>query len=180
VAINCGAIVESLFESELFGHKRGAFTGATADRDGYFKIADGGTIFLDEVSEIPYHLQVKLLRAIEQKEIIPVGGSQAIPVDVRIIAATNTNLSDWVRQGKFREDLYYRLNVVEIHLPSLAERRDDIPLLVQHFVEKYRLEMGKNVQGVSNEVMNALMNHCWRGEVRELENVIERAMIFCD
>jgi two-component system response regulator PilR (NtrC family) len=180
VAINCGAIVESLFESELFGHKRGAFTGATADRDGYFKIADGGTIFLDEVSEIPYHLQVKLLRAIEQKEIIPVGGSQAIPVDVRIIAATNTNLSDWVRQGKFREDLYYRLNVVEIHLPSLAERKDDIPLLVQHFVEKYRLEMGKNVQGVSNEVMNALMNHCWRGEVRELENVIERAMIFCD
>ncbi|PIU45208.1 MAG: Fis family transcriptional regulator [Ignavibacteriales bacterium CG07_land_8_20_14_0_80_59_12] len=180
VAINCGAIVESLFESELFGHKRGSFTGATLDREGYFKLADGGTIFLDEVSEIPYHLQVKLLRAVEQKEVLPVGGTQPLHVDVRIIGATNTSLSERVTQGKFREDLYYRLNVVEIYLPSLAERKDDIPLLVGHFIEKFRAEMGKDVRGVSRDVMNALLNYRWRGEVRELENVIERAMIFCD
>jgi transcriptional regulator with PAS, ATPase and Fis domain len=178
--VNCGAIPETLFESELFGHKRGSFTGATADRIGYFKAADRGSIFLDEVSEIPLHLQVKLLRAIELKEIMPVGGSVPVSVDVRIIASTNRNLLKEVDAGNFREDLYYRLNVVEIDLPGLAERPDDIPLLVQHFVAKYAAEMGKNVRSVDNEVMKLLMAHAWKGEVRELENIIERAMIFSD
>ncbi len=180
LAVNCGAIAENLFESELFGHKRGSFTGASMDRVGYFKSADGGTIFLDEVSEIPMNLQVKLLRAIELKEVIPVGTSVPIPVDVRIIASTNRNLASEVEEGRYREDLYYRLNVVEINLPPLAERMEDIPLLVQHFVAKYANEMGKNVKGVDHEVMKSLMAHTWKGEVRELENIIERAVIFSD
>lgn len=180
VPINCAAIVETLFESELFGHKKGSFTGATSDRDGLFKVADGGTAFLDEVSEIPIHLQVKLLRAIEQKEIIPVGTTEPIHIDVRIIAASNRDLRKEVEQGKFREDLFYRLNVVEIHIPSLTERPGDIPLLAQHFLDVYRLQMGKSIKGISNEAMNILMNYQWRGEVRELENVIERSVIFCD
>jgi two-component system response regulator PilR (NtrC family) len=180
VAVNCGAIVENLFESELFGHKRGSFTGASMDREGFFRAADGGTLFLDEVSEIPLHLQVKLLRAIELKEVVPVGASLPIPVDVRIIASTNKNLAKEVEAGRYREDLFYRLNVVEMHLPALAERVDDIPLLVQNFVSKFSREMGKDLQGVDNEVMKALMAHQWKGEVRELENVIERAVIFAD
>jgi two-component system response regulator PilR (NtrC family) len=158
VPVNCGAIVENLFESELFGHKRGSFTGATTDREGFFKAASGGTIFLDEVSEIPLHQQVKLLRSIELKEIVPVGTSHPIPIDVRIIASTNRDLGKEVEAGKYREDLYYRLNVVEITLPSLAERPDDIPLLVQHFVFKYAREMNKNVKGVDNEVMKSLVS----------------------
>jgi DNA-binding NtrC family response regulator len=180
VAVNCGAIVENLFESELFGHKRGSFTGATMDKEGYFRAADGGTLFLDEVSEIPFHLQVKLLRAIEMKEVVPVGSAMPIPVDVRLIASTNKNLAKEVESGKYREDLFYRLNVVEINLPPLAERLDDIPLLVQFFVEKYAREMNKDVQGVDHEVMKSLLAHSWKGEVRELENVIERAVIFAD
>jgi len=180
IAVNCGAIVENLFESELFGHKRGSFTGATTDRDGFFKAANGGTIFLDEVSEIPLHLQVKLLRAIELKEVTPVGTSKPISVDIRIIASTNRNLKKEVEEGKYREDLFYRLNVVEIQLPSLAEKAEDIPFLVQHFVNKYALEMGKNVKGVDNEVMKSLTEHTWKGEVRELENIIERAVIFAE
>lgn len=180
IAVNCGAIVENLFESELFGHKRGSFTGATTDRDGFFKVAHGGTIFLDEVSEIPLHLQVKLLRAIELKEVTPVGTSTPISVDIRIIASTNRNLKKEVEEGKYREDLFYRLNVVEIQLPSLAEKVEDIPFLVQHFVNKYALEMGKNVKGVDNEVMKSLTEHTWKGEVRELENIIERAVIFAE
>jgi len=180
IAVNCGAIVENLFESELFGHKRGSFTGATTDKEGYFKAADGGSIFLDEVSEIPYHLQVKLLRAIELKEITPVGTSTPQTVDVRIIASTNKILVKEVEAGRYREDLYYRLNIVEINLPSLAERQDDLPLLVQHFVAKYALEMNKDVKGVDNEVMKALMAHSWKGEIRELENIIERAVIFSE
>lgn len=180
VPVNCGAIPDNLFESELFGHKKGAFTDAVADKDGMFKIANGGTLFLDEVSETPLHLQVKLLRAIEQKEITPVGGTTPIKVDVRIIAATNQNLAELVEQGKFRDDLYYRLNVIEINLPSLGEHREDIPLLVQHFIEKFRNEMSKPIKGVDNQVMRILMNRTWKGEVRELQNVIERAMIFCD
>ena len=180
IAVNCGAIVENLFESELFGHKRGSFTGATMDKEGYFKAADGGTIFLDEVSEIPFHLQVKLLRAIELKEITPVGTSLPISVDVRIIASTNKNLQKEVEAGKYREDLFYRLNIVEITLPPLGERVDDIPLLVQHFITKYAREMNKDVKGVDNEVMKALMAHSWKGEIRELENVIERAVIFSE
>ncbi len=180
VAVNCGAIVENLFESELFGHKKGAFTGATMDRVGYFKAADGGTIFLDEVSEIPLHLQVKLLRAIEEKVITPVGTTQAIPVDIRIIASTNRNLAKLVEEGKYREDLFYRLNVVGIELPSLSERADDIPLLVQHFVTKYAREMNKDVRGVDHAAMKVLLAHPWKGEVRELENIIERAVIFAE
>jgi two-component system response regulator PilR (NtrC family) len=180
VTVNCGAIVETLFESELFGHKKGSFTGATSDKDGLFKVADGGTIFLDEVSEIPLHLQVKLLRAIEQKEVTPVGMTDPITVNVRIIAATNRDLRKEIELGKFREDLFYRLNVVEIHLPSLTERPDDIPILAQHFLEEYRKQMGKPIRGISNEAMAALMRYQWKGEIRELENVIERAVIFCD
>jgi DNA-binding NtrC family response regulator len=178
VTVNCGAVVETLFESELFGHRKGSFTGAICDKVGLFKVADGGTIFLDEVSEIPIHLQVKLLRAIEQREIYPVGDTSPINIDIRIIASTNKDLTKSVEQGKFREDLFYRLNVVQIKLPSLAERGDDIPLLVQHFVQRYSQQMNKLVRGVDNQAMYALVNHQWRGEVRELENAIERALIF--
>jgi two-component system response regulator PilR (NtrC family) len=180
VSVNAGAIPDTLIESELFGHKKGSFTGAIADKIGFFKAADEGTLFLDEISEMPVHLQVKLLRAIEQKEIIPVGMSTSVPVNVRILASTNRDLLSEVEAGRFRQDLYYRLNVVEIHLPSLAERRDDIPLLVDHFVGKYKKEMRKDIKGVNNEVMVMLMNYQWRGEIRELENIIERAVIFCN
>jgi DNA-binding NtrC family response regulator len=180
VAVNCGAIVDTLFESELFGHKKGSFTGATSDKDGLFKVADGGTIFLDEVGEIPGHLQVKLLRAIEQKEITPVGRTDPMTVDVRIITATNKDLRLEVEKGHFREDLFYRLNVVEIHLPSLTERPGDIPLLANHFLDLYRKQMNRPVKGFSNEAMTAFVNYRWKGEVRELENVIERSVIFCD
>jgi two-component system response regulator PilR (NtrC family) len=178
VTVNCGAVVETLFESELFGHRKGSFTGATCDKLGLFKVANEGTIFLDEISEIPFYLQVKLLRAIEQREIYPVGDTTPIKIDVRLIASTNKDLTQLVEQGKFREDLFYRLNVVQIKLPSLADRPEDIPLLVQHFVQRYSQEMNKLVRGVDNQVMHALLNHKWKGEVRELENVIERALIF--
>ena len=180
VAINCGAIVETLFESELFGHKKGSFTGATTDKEGLFKVAEGGSVFLDEVSEIPLHLQVKLLRAIEQKEINPVGMTDSIKIDIRIIAATNKNLKKEADEGRFREDLFYRLNVVEIDLPSLSERPEDVPLLAQHFLDITKNQMGRPIRGFTNEAMNALMHYQWKGEVRELENVIERAVIFCD
>jgi DNA-binding NtrC family response regulator len=180
IAVNCGAIVENLFESELFGHKRGSFTGATMDKEGFFKAADGGTLFLDEVSEIPFQLQVKLLRAIELKEVTPVGTALPVTVDVRIIASTNKNLAKEVEAGRYREDLFYRLNIVEITLPSLAERPEDIPLLVQHFVSKHAQDMNKPVKGVDNEVMKSLLGHSWKGEIRELENIIERAVIFAE
>ncbi len=180
VAINCGAIVDTLMESELFGYKKGAFTGANEDKDGYFKVANGGTLFLDEVGEIPLHLQVKLLRAIETGEIQPVGATEPIPVDVRIIAATNRDLGKEVEAGRFREDLYYRLNVIEIKLPPLSERKEDIPLLVNHFIEKYNREMNRRIKGVSNDAMRILMNYEWKGGIRELENVIERAIILAD
>ncbi len=176
--INCGAISENLIESELFGHKKGSFTGASDDKQGLFKVADGGTLFLDEIGELPLNLQVKLLRAIEDREFIPVGGVKSVSTDVRIIAATNQNLFEKTKTGEFREDLFYRLNVVEIKLPSLNERKDDIPLLLNHFIEKYCNEMGKKILGVDNETMKILMTHDWRGGVRELENVIERAVIF--
>lgn len=179
-AINCGAIVETLFESELFGHKKGSFTGATSDKDGAFKAAEGGTLMLDEISEMPLHLQPKLLRALEQREITPVGSNDTVSVNVRIVAATNRNLKDEIAKGKFREDLFYRLNVVEIHLPELSERSEDIPLLVNSFVTKFRTEMGKGIKGISNQAMSALVNHQWKGQIRELQNIVERAMIFCD
>lgn len=180
VALNCGAISENLVESELFGYKKGAFTGAIKDKDGFFKVANKGTLFLDEIGVIPLSTQAKLLRAIETKEIIPVGDTNPIPVDVRIIAATNLELQDAINEEKFRLDLYYRLNVVEISLPSLSERRDDIPLLVNHFVRKFANEMSRNITGVDNDTMKILMNYTWKGEIRELENVLERAIIFCE
>ncbi len=176
--INCGAISESLIESELFGHKKGAFTGASDEKEGLFKAADGGTLFLDEIGDLPLNMQVKLLRAIEDKEFFPVGGTKPIKTNVRIIAATNKNIFDKAKKGEFREDLYYRLNVVELKLPSLNERKEDIPLLVNHFIEKYCNEMGRKILCVDNQTIKALMNHNWRGGVRELENIIERAVIF--
>ena len=178
--INCGAISENLIESELFGHKKGSFTGATEDKIGLFKVADGGTLFLDEIGELPLNLQVKLLRALEDKEFFPVGATKPVSTDARIIAATNQNLFEKTKTGEFREDLYYRLNVVEIKLPTLNERRDDIPLLVNHFINKFCNEMGKKIIGVDNETMKILLSHEWRGGVRELENVIERAVIFAN
>lgn len=178
--INCGAISENLIESELFGHKKGAFTGAAEDKQGLFKVADGGTLLLDEIADLPLNMQVKLLRAIEDKEFFPVGGTKPVSTDVRIIAATNQILFEKTKSGEFREDLYYRLNVVEIKLPTLNERKDDIPLLVNHFIERYSNEMGKKVIGADNLTMKALISHDWRGGVRELENVIERAIIFCN
>jgi two-component system response regulator PilR (NtrC family) len=180
IALNCGAISENLIESELFGHKKGAFTGAISDKEGFIKAAEGGTLFLDEISEMPPQLQVKLLRAIQEREYTPVGTTLSLPVNVRFIASTNRNLMDYVAQGKFREDLFYRLNVVDIHLPSLKEREGDIPLLADYFLDKYRKQMNKNIKGISNDAMRALMNHEWKGEIRELENVIERAAIFCN
>jgi len=180
IALNCGAISENLIESELFGHKKGAFTGAITDKQGFIKAAEGGSLFLDEISEMPPQLQVKLLRAIQEKEYTPVGTTITLPVNVRFIASTNRNLTEYVSQGKFREDLYYRLNVVDIHLPSLKERDGDIPLLADHFLDKYRKQMNKNIKGISNDAMRALMNHDWKGEIREMENVIERSVIFCN
>ena len=180
IPINCGAIPETLFESELFGFKKGSFTGATMDKDGVFRAADGGTLFLDEVGEIPIHIQVKLLRAIETKEVKPIGSTASFHSDVRVLSATNKNLEKEIEEGNFREDLYYRLNIIEIHLPPLSERRDDIPILVQHFITKYNQELKRKVIGVDNETMKVLINYQWKGEVRELENMIERAVLLCD
>ena len=179
IAVNCGAISENLIESELFGHKKGAFTGAIFDKEGYMKASNGGTLFLDEISEMPPQLQVKLLRAIQEKEYTPVGTTVSLSVNARFIATTNRNLEDEVKAGRFREDLFYRVNVVDIHLPSLKEREEDIPLLADHFLNKYRKELNKNIIGIDNEAMRALLTHEWKGEVRELENIIERAVIFC-
>lgn len=180
VAINCGAIVENLMESELFGHKKGSFTGAVRDKEGLFKVADGGTLFLDEVGEIPLHLQVKLLRAIETGEFIPVGDTIPQKVDVRIIAATNRNLEEEVEKGKFRDDLFYRLNVIEINLPPLSERKDDIPLLIDHFIRKYNNELNRHINTMDEETRRILMNYEWKGGIRELENVIEQALILSE
>ncbi|MFP4548107.1 MAG: sigma-54-dependent transcriptional regulator [Fidelibacterota bacterium] len=180
VPINCGAIPENLFESELFGIKKGSFTGATMDKDGVFKASNNGTLFLDEVGEIPLHIQVKLLRAIEGKEIKPIGSPNSIKINTRILSATNRNLTQEIENGNFREDLYYRLNIIEIKLPSLKERREDIPMLVDHFIHKYNKELNRNVLGVDNETMKILMNYEWKGEVRELENIIERAVLLCE
>lgn len=179
IAVNCGAISENLIESELFGHKKGAFTGAISDKDGFMKAAQGGTLFLDEISEMPPQLQVKLLRAIQEREYTPVGTTQALPVNARFIASTNRDLTEEVKSGRFREDLYYRLNVIEIHLPSLKEREEDIPLLADHFLDKFRKDLNKNIKGIDGEAMRAILSHEWRGEIRELENIIERAVIFC-
>lgn len=178
MAVNCGAIAENLIESELFGHKKGAFTGAVSDKEGLIKAADGGTLFLDEISEMPLQLQVKFLRALQEREITPVGSTATIPVNVRIIASTNRDLKEEIKAGRFREDLYYRLNVIEIALPSLKEREEDIPLLADHFLDKYRKEMNKNIKGIDSDAVRAMIAYDWKGEVRELENVMERAVIF--
>ena len=180
VAVNCGAIPESLIESELFGHRRGAFTGAVKDRIGYFEAAAGGTLFLDEISTLPVAVQVSLLRVLEERVVVPVGDTRPRPVDVRIIAASNQDLHVLCKEGKFREDLLYRLDVVRLTLPPLRQRQQDIPLLVHHFLDKYTHEMNKNVQGITNGAMRAMLTHEWRGNVRELENVIERAVIFAE
>jgi DNA-binding NtrC family response regulator len=180
VVVNCGAISDNLIESELFGHKKGAFTGAVSDKEGFMKAANDGTLFLDEIGEMPLNLQVKLLRAIQEKEYTPVGTTSSLPVNIRFVASTNKDLAEQVKAGNFREDLFYRLNVVEIKLPSLKERQEDIPLLANHFIDKYRRQMNKGIKGISEEAMRYLINHDWKGEVRELENVIERAVIFCN
>ncbi len=180
VAVNCGAIPESLIESELFGHRKGAFTGAVRDRIGYFEAASGGTLFLDEISTLPLSVQSSLLRVLEERVVIPVGDTRPRPVDLRIIAASNQDLAVLCKEGKFREDLLYRLDVVRLPLPPLRQRRHDIPLLAHHFLQKYSGEMSKQIVGISNAAMRALLNHGWRGNVRELENVIERAVIFAE
>lgn len=177
IAVNCGALPESLLESELFGYVRGAFTDAKSDRKGLFRSAEGGTIFLDEVSEMPPPLQVKLLRALQEHEVTPVGSNIPIKFDARIIAATNKNLEDEVKSGRFREDLFYRLNVIEINLPPLRERKEDIPLLARHFIKKLSKQQGIPEKKIPRDVMLALTAYNWPGNVRELENAIERAFI---
>ena len=179
VAINCGGIPENLLESELFGHKKGAFTGAIEDKDGLFVVADGGTLFLDEVGEMPLALQVKLLRVLDNSTVMPVGGLAEIPVDVRIISATNRDLEQMAKAAEFRNDLYYRLNVIPIRVPPLRERVDDIPLLTRHFVAEHAQRMGRPELGVSPEAMDALRSFPWSGNVRELHNVLERAVALC-
>ena len=179
VAVNCSAIPVDLVESELFGHVRGAFTGATATRAGLFETAHRGTIFLDEVGDLPPLAQVKLLRALQEGEIKRVGSNETQTVDVRVIAATNVDLRERIAEGRFREDLYYRLNVIAIVLPALRQRKEDIPLLAYHFLKKYAARIGSDVQKISHEAMHLLQSHAWPGNVRELENAIEHAVVFC-
>jgi len=177
IAINCGAIPKDLIESELFGHKKGAFTGAISDKDGVFVAAHKGSVFLDEVAEIPLDQQVNLLRVIQEREVKPIGTNRMVSFDTRIIAASNKNLEQEVEKGNFREDLYYRLNVVEIKLPTLQERKEDIPLLAHHFLKKYSRELNRPVKGITSDAMGALISFEWKGQVRELENIIERAVL---
>jgi two-component system response regulator AtoC len=177
VTINCGGIPETLLESELFGYKKGAFTDAVKDKPGRFEEADGGTIFLDEIGEMPLSLQVKLLRVLQEEEIAPLGSVGSKKIDVRVIAATSKDLNREVKEGKFREDLFYRINVMTIHLPPLRERRGDIPLLVGYFIDQFNKKLKKNIEGLSSEAMPILMGYTWPGNVRELENIMERAVL---
>ena len=177
VIVDCGALVETLFESELFGHVKGSFTGAYETKHGRFEVANGGTIFLDEISGIGLNIQAKLLRAIQEREVTRVGSTKPLKIDVRILAATNENLEGLVRKGKFREDLFYRLSVVPIHLPALRERKEDIPYLIEHFLQKYNKRARKNIIGISDAAKKALMDYDWPGNIRELENTIERAVV---
>jgi two-component system response regulator PilR (NtrC family) len=176
VSVNCGAIPENLIESEMFGHKKGSFTGAVADKKGYFEIADGGTLFLDEIGELPLQLQASLLRALGEGSFYPVGSSEPVKTSVRVVAATNRDLEEEIAKGSFREDLYFRLNVIHIKVPALRERKEDIPLLVEHFVEKFSKKFGKDVRSVTKETLDLMCAYSWPGNVRELENVIERMM----
>src|SRR5918995_915191 len=177
VKVNCAAIPETLLESELFGHTRGAFTGALTSKKGKFALADGGSIFLDEIGTMATALQAKLLRVLQEREFEPLGSERSQKVDVRVIAATNRDIRQMVSDGRFQEDLYYRLNVIPIHIPPLRERRDDIPVLIEHFVEKHRQRTGKRIDRVDDDVQSALHKYEWPGNVRELENTIERAVV---
>jgi DNA-binding NtrC family response regulator len=177
VAINCGAIPAELLESELFGHVKGAFTGAVANRIGRFEMADGGTIFLDEIGDLEPSLQVKILRALQQRTFEPVGSTKTVQVNVRVIAATNKNLEEQVELGRFREDLYYRLNVIPITIPALRERKTDIPLLFAHFMEQFNRNKGRKLTGISTDTLECLVNYAWPGNIRELENLVERLAI---
>jgi two-component system response regulator HydG len=180
VKVNCGALAEGVLESELFGHERGAFTGATKRRRGRFELADKGSIFLDEIGDVPLATQVRLLRVLQEKELERVGGEETITVDVRVIAATNKNLMAMVESEEFREDLYYRLNIIPLELPPLRERVEDIPMLVEHFLEKKSSQLNKELPCVSANAMQELANYYWPGNVRELENIIERAVVLCE
>jgi len=180
IRLNCAAIPKDLMEAELFGFERGAFTGAVSSKPGKFELAHGGTLFLDEIGEIPVEMQVKLLRALQESEFERVGGIKTISVDVRLVTATNRDLKDMIGKGNFREDLFYRLNVVPIHLPALRERTGDIPLLVEHFLVKFNDRLRKKIEGCAPDAMAKLVGYPWPGNIRELENVIERAVLFCD
>ncbi|MCD6489118.1 MAG: sigma 54-interacting transcriptional regulator [Thermodesulfobacterium sp.] len=179
IAINCAAIPENLLEAELFGYEKGSFTGALISKPGKFELTNGGTIFLDEIGDLPLHLQAKLLRVIQDKTFERIGGTKSIKVDIRIIAATNKDLEEMVKDGSFREDLYFRLNVIPIYLPPLRERKEDIPLLIDHFLKKFNKEYGKNIS-ITKDVMERLVNYSWPGNVRELENTIERLIILAE
>jgi PAS domain S-box-containing protein len=179
VAINCGALPDTLLESELFGHKAGAFTDARRDKPGRFAVADGGTIFLDEVGDISPAMQVRLLRVLQERVVEPLGSVESIPVDVRVVTATHRDLAAMVKEGRFRDDLYYRINVFQLDLPALNERREDIPLLADHFIARFNALQGKNVIGLSDEVLGALMRYDFPGNARELENAIEHAFVLC-
>jgi DNA-binding NtrC family response regulator len=177
MSVNCSAIPETLLESELFGYKKGAFTGATADKKGLIQIADGGTLFLDEIGDMPSSLQAKLLKVIETGEVMPVGDTKAVKTDVRLITATHQDLEKKISEGTFREDLYYRINVIEITIPPLWRRRDDIPLLAEHFIRKFARQNHKNVTGLTDDAMITVLNYSWPGNVREFANVMERAVV---
>lgn len=180
VAVDCSSLAETLLESELFGHVKGSFTGAIQTKTGLFKVADGGTLFLDEVSNISLSTQAKLLRAIQERKVTPIGGTQLVPIDIHLIAATNKNLRSMANEGTFREDLFFRLNIIPIDLPPLRDRKQDIPILIRHFLEKYTAEIGKKIVGIAPDVKSFLENYSYPGNVRELENVIERAVVLAE
>ena len=180
IRVNCAAIPPSLIASELFGHEKGAFTGATQRRLGRFELADGGTIFLDEIGELPGETQSALLRVLQEREFERVGGSQSVAVDVRVLSATNRDLTAAVEAGTFRQDLFYRLNVFPIHMPSLRERMDDIPLLVEYLIDHYSKKVGKKIQNINKKTLQLFQDYKWPGNIRELQNVIERAKKLCD
>ncbi len=179
VPVNCGAIPSELMESEFFGHKKGSFTGAVTDKEGLIRSAEGGTLFLDEVADLPLHMQVKLLRVIQEKSVRPVGETREVPVDVRILSATHRNLQEMVKAGRFREDLYYRINVIELHVPALRERLDDVPLLVDVLLDRVSKQIGVKRPEIADEALDKLLNYAYPGNVRELENILERAVTLC-
>lgn len=180
VAVDCSSLAETLLESELFGHVKGSFTGAVQTKTGLFKVADGGTLFLDEVSNISLSTQAKLLRALQERKITPIGGTQLVPIDIHLIAATNKSLKAMAHEGTFREDLFFRLNIIPIELPPLRDRTQDIPILIRHFLNKYTLEIGKKIRGVAPDVLSFLERYAYPGNVRELENIIERAVVLAE